>query len=78
MFAVLWAVFVVQPRWQVAGAAWLLLVVRWCRGSSDDPGGSESQLRMVPAKERSIAVGYFNVGSSIGAILRRRWWYGQS
>lgn len=29
MFAVLWAVFsVVQPRWQVAGAAWLLLVVR--------------------------------------------------
>lgn len=28
MFAVLWACSVVQPRWQVAGAAWLLLVVR--------------------------------------------------
>ncbi|XPE69621.1 MFS transporter [Shigella boydii] len=37
--------------------------------SSDDPGGSESQLRMVPVKERSIAVGYFNVGSSIGAMI---------
>ncbi len=65
MFAVLWAYSVVQPRWQVAGVAWRLLVCGRCRGSSDDPGGSESQLRMFPAKERSIAVGYFNVGSSI-------------
>ncbi|XPE69620.1 hypothetical protein ACNKHP_08470 [Shigella boydii] len=24
----LWAVFVVQPRWQEPGVAWLLLVVR--------------------------------------------------
>ena len=24
---------------------------------------------MVPGKERSIAVGYFNVGSSIGAMI---------
>lgn len=28
MFAVLWPYSVVQPRWQVAGVAWRLLVVR--------------------------------------------------
>ncbi|NYY79812.1 MFS transporter [Raoultella planticola] len=38
-------------------------------GSGDDPGRPEGQLRMVPGKERSIAVGYFNVGSSIGAMI---------
>ena len=43
MFAVLWAVF--------CGAT--ALAGSWggrCRGSSDDPGGSESQLRMVPGE----------------------------
>ncbi len=61
---------VVQPRWQVVGVAG---GCSWCgpvpRGSRDDSGGSESQFRMVPGKERSIAVGYFNVGSSIGAMI---------
>ncbi len=33
------------------------------------PRRPEGQLRVVPGKERSIAVGYFNVGSSIGAMI---------
>ncbi len=38
-------------------------------GGRNDPRRPEGQLRVVPGKERSIAVGYFNVGSSIGAMI---------
>ncbi len=51
MFAVLWAVFcgatALAGSWGWPGCC------SWCgrcRGSSDDPGGSESQLRMVPGE----------------------------
>ncbi|GHL02030.1 hypothetical protein ECZU21_10430 [Escherichia coli] len=51
MFAVLWAVFcgatALAGSWGGGGCC------SWCgrcRGSSDDPGGSESQLRMVPGE----------------------------
>ncbi|STF88872.1 hexuronate transporter [Escherichia coli] len=54
MFAVLWAVFCGATA--LAGSWGGLAVARGavrCRGSSDDPGGSESQLRMVPG-EKSV------------------------
>ncbi len=65
MFAVLSGrVLLVQPRWLVAGVAWRLLVVpsvpRKQRSSRH-----ESQLQIVPGKERSIAVGFFNIVSGL-------------
>jgi ACS family hexuronate transporter-like MFS transporter len=33
------------------------------------PAGLKASSEWFPAKERSIAVGYFNVGSSIGAMI---------
>ena len=33
------------------------------------PAGLKASSEWFPAKERSIAVGYFNVGSSIGGML---------
>ncbi len=78
MFAVLWAVFCGATAWQVVGVAWRLLVVRSVPRKPDDSGGSESQFRMVPGKRAFLAVGYFNVGSSIGAMIAPPLWYGQS
>ncbi len=78
MFAVLWAVFCGATALQVAGAAWLLLVVRSVPRKPHDSGGSESQLRMVPGERAFHAVGYFNVGSSIGAMIAPPLVYGQS
>ncbi|GHL43642.1 hypothetical protein ECZU28_36370 [Escherichia coli] len=50
MFAVLWAVFcgatALAGSWGGGDCSWCSR----CRGSSDDPGGSESQLRMVPGE----------------------------
>lgn len=50
MFAVLWAVFcgatALAGSWGGGCCSWC----GRCRGSSDDPGGSESQLRMVPGE----------------------------
>lgn len=60
---------VVQPRWQVAGAA---AVARGAVGAAEAamiPAGLKASSEWFPAKERSIAVGYFNVGSSIGAMI---------
>ena len=50
MFAVLWAVFCGATA--LAGSWGGLAVARGavCRGSRDDSGGSESQLRMVPGE----------------------------
>ncbi len=61
---------VVQPRWLVAGVA--LAIARGAVGAAEAamiPAGLKASSEWFPAKERSIAVGYFNVGSSIGAMI---------
>lgn len=60
---------VVQPRWLVAGVA---AIARGAVGAAEAamiPAGLKASSEWFPAKERSIAVGYFNVGSSIGAMI---------
>ncbi len=37
--------------------------------------GLKASLSGSRQKERSIAVGYFNVGSSIGAMIALLWWW---
>lgn len=41
------------------------------------PAGLKASCEWLPAKERSVAVSYFNVGSSTGAMLASPWWGGQ-
>ncbi|MEJ1268726.1 MFS transporter [Pantoea ananatis] len=41
------------------------------------PAGLKASSEWFPAKERSVAVGYFNVGSSIGAMLAPPRWSGR-
>ncbi len=65
----------------LAGSWGGLAVARGAVGAAEAamiPAGLKASSEWFPAKERSIAVGYFNVGSSIGAMIARRWWYGQS
>ncbi|WP_240090191.1 hexuronate transporter ExuT [Escherichia coli] len=70
MFAVLWAVFCGATA--LAGSWGGLAIARGAVGAAEAamiPAGLKASSEWFPAKERSIAVGYFNVGSSIGAMI---------
>ena len=68
MFAILWAVFCMGTALAKLGLA----LARGAVGMAEAamiPAGLKASSEWFPAKERSIAVGYFNVGSSIGGML---------
>ncbi len=70
MFAILWAVFCAATA--LAGSWGGLAIARGAVGAAEAamiPAGLKASSEWFPAKERSIAVGYFNVGSSIGAMV---------
>ncbi|TCV98808.1 MFS transporter [Biostraticola tofi] len=70
MFAILWAVFCMGTA--LASSWGGLAIARGAVGMAEAamiPAGLKASSEWFPAKERSIAVGYFNVGSSIGAML---------
>ena len=46
-----------------------MFAVLWAAEAAMIPAGLKASSEWFPAKERSIAVGYFNVGSSIGAMI---------
>lgn len=70
LFAVLWAGFCGATA--LAGSWGGLAIARGAVGAAEAamiPAGLKASSEWFPAKERSIAVGYFNVGSSIGAMI---------
>ncbi|MGC3963806.1 MAG: MFS transporter [Rhodocyclaceae bacterium] len=70
VFAVLWSVFCVSTAF--AGSWQGLAISRAAVGAAEAamiPGGLKASSEWFPAKERSEAVGWFNVGSSIGAMV---------
>ena len=70
VFAVLWAIFCAATA--LAGSWGGLALARGAVGAAEAamiPAGLKASSEWFPAKERSVAVGYFNVGSSIGAML---------
>lgn len=70
MFAVLWAIFCAATA--LANSWGGLAIARAAVGTAEAamiPAGLKATSEWFPAKERSIAVGYFNVGSSVGAML---------
>ncbi|WP_034916873.1 MFS transporter [Erwinia sp. 9145] len=70
MFALLWAVFCMATA--LASSWGGLALGRAAVGAAEAamiPAGLKASSEWFPAKERSIAVGYFNVGSSIGGMI---------
>ncbi|MEB6536095.1 MFS transporter [Pantoea stewartii] len=70
VFAVLWATFCAATA--LAGNWGGLALARGAVGAAEAamiPAGLKASSEWFPAKERSVAVGYFNVGSSIGAMV---------
>nr|P94774.1 RecName: Full=Galacturonate transporter; Flags: Precursor [Dickeya chrysanthemi]AAB70881.1 exuT [Dickeya chrysanthemi] len=70
MFAILWALFCAGTA--LANSWGGLAVARGAVGMAEAamiPAGLKASSEWFPAKERSVAVGYFNVGSSIGGML---------
>jgi ACS family hexuronate transporter-like MFS transporter len=70
MFAILWALFCMGTA--LANSWGGLAIARGAVGMAEAamiPAGLKATSEWFPAKERSIAVGYFNVGSSIGGML---------
>src|SRR5476649_2167412 len=70
MFAIMWAIFCMATA--LASSWGGLAIARGAVGMAEAamiPAGLKASSEWFPAKERSIAVGYFNVGSSIGAML---------
>ncbi|AUQ24079.1 MFS transporter [Dickeya zeae] len=70
MFAILWALFCAGTA--LAGSWGGLAIARGAVGAAEAamiPAGLKASSEWFPAKERSVAVGYFNVGSSIGGML---------
>lgn len=70
VFAVMWAIFCAATA--MAGSWGGLALARGAVGAAEAamiPAGLKASSEWFPAKERSVAVGYFNVGSSIGAML---------
>ena len=70
VFAILWAIFCAATA--LAGSWGGLAIARGAVGAAEAamiPAGLKASSEWFPAKERSIAVGYFNVGSSIGAMI---------
>ncbi|MCC3747058.1 MFS transporter [Rouxiella badensis] len=70
MFAILWALFCAATA--LASSWGGLAIARGAVGMAEAamiPAGLKASSEWFPAKERSIAVGYFNVGSSIGGMI---------
>lgn len=70
MFAVMWAIFCMSTA--LASSWGGLAIARGAVGAAEAamiPAGLKAASEWFPAKERSIAVGYFNVGSSIGGMI---------
>ncbi|CNI01691.1 MFS transporter [Yersinia aldovae] len=70
MFAVMWAIFCMSTA--LASSWGGLAIARGAVGAAEAamiPAGLKATSEWFPAKERSIAVGYFNVGSSIGGMI---------
>lgn len=70
MFAVMWAIFCMSTA--LASSWGGLAIARGTVGMAEAamiPAGLKASSEWFPAKERSIAVGYFNVGSSIGGMI---------
>lgn len=70
VFAIMWAIFCAATA--MAGSWGGLALARGAVGAAEAamiPAGLKASSEWFPAKERSVAVGYFNVGSSIGAML---------
>ncbi|MCW2481051.1 MFS transporter [Candidatus Symbiopectobacterium sp. NZEC135] len=70
MFAILWAIFCASTA--MANSWQGLALSRGLVGMAEAamiPAGLKASSEWFPAKERSVAVGYFNVGSSIGAMI---------
>ena len=70
LFAVLWAIFCAGTA--LAGSWQGLAIARGLVGAAEGamiPGGLKATSEWFPAKERPKAVGWFNVGSSIGAMI---------
>ncbi|HKN05127.1 MAG TPA: MFS transporter, partial [Buttiauxella sp.] len=69
-FAVAWAICCCATA--LAGSWGGLAIARGAVGAAEAamiPAGLKAASEWFPAKERSIAVGYFNVGSSIGGMI---------
>jgi len=70
LFAAAWAVFCISTAF--AGSWQGLAIARGAVGAAEAamiPGGLKATSEWFPANERSKAVGWFNVGSSIGGML---------
>lgn len=70
VFAIVWAIMCMATA--LASSWGGLAIARGAVGMAEAamiPAGLKASSEWFPAKERSIAVGYFNVGSSIGAML---------
>lgn len=70
VFAIVWALMCMATA--LASSWGGLAIARGAVGMAEAamiPAGLKATSEWFPAKERSIAVGYFNVGSSIGAML---------
>ena len=70
VFAIMWAIFCAATA--MAGSWGGLALARGAVGAAEAamiPAGLKASSEWFPAKERSVAVGYFNVGSSVGAML---------
>nr|WP_296208208.1 MFS transporter [Gilliamella sp.] len=70
VFALLWSIFCISTAFS---GSWIgLAVTRGAVGASEAamiPAGLKATSEWFPAKERSIAVGWFNLGSSVGAMI---------
>jgi len=70
VFAIMWAIFCMATA--LASSWGGLAIARGAVGMAEAamiPAGLKASSEWFPAKERSIAVGYFNVGSSIGGMI---------
>lgn len=70
VFALLWALFCMGTA--LANSLGGLAIARGAVGMAEAamiPAGLKASSEWFPAKERSIAVGYFNVSSSIGGMI---------
>lgn len=70
IFALLWGAFAITASF---ANGWVgLAAARGLGGFAESamiPSGLKASTEWFPSKERSVAVGYFNVGSSIGAVF---------
>ncbi|MBC8720546.1 MFS transporter [Paraburkholderia sp. 31.1] len=70
VFALAWSVACAAAAWATGWRS--LAVFRGILGLAESagiPAGVKATSEWFPAKERSVAIGWFNIGSSIGAVL---------